>query len=53
MYRRKSWRSTPRRLGLTEAALDCWELAASQAVARPAYKEAIAHCEAAIRLCVS
>jgi len=37
--------------GMTEAALDSWELAASQAVARPAYKEAIAHCEAAIRLC--
>jgi predicted ATPase/adenylylsulfate kinase-like enzyme len=37
--------------GLNEKALDCWEQAGAEAVARPAYKEAIAHFGAAIRLC--
>jgi class 3 adenylate cyclase/predicted ATPase len=37
--------------GLVEKALDCWEQAAQEAIARPAYKEAIAHFGAAIRLC--
>jgi class 3 adenylate cyclase/predicted ATPase len=37
--------------GLNEKALDCWEQAGAEAVARPAYKEAIAHFRAAIRLC--
>lgn len=37
--------------GLTEKAIDCWQKAAAQAVARPAYKEAIAHLSQAIRLC--
>lgn len=37
--------------GLVEKALDYWEQAGAGAVARPAYKEAIAHFNAAIRLC--
>ncbi|MBA2964462.1 MULTISPECIES: AAA family ATPase [Ramlibacter] len=37
--------------GLTERALDHWEQAGAQALARPAYKEAIAHLEHAVRLC--
>jgi class 3 adenylate cyclase/predicted ATPase len=37
--------------GLVEKALDCWEQAGAEAVARPAYNEAIAHFTAAIRLC--
>jgi class 3 adenylate cyclase/tetratricopeptide (TPR) repeat protein len=37
--------------GLAERALDYWEQAAVQALARPAYKEAIASFESAIRLC--
>ena len=37
--------------GLTATAIDCWERAGEEAIARPAYKEAIAHLEAAIRLC--
>jgi tetratricopeptide (TPR) repeat protein len=36
--------------GLTERALDCWEQAGMQALARPAYKEAIASLEKGIRL---
>ena len=36
---------------LIEKALDHWEAAGQAAVARPAYKEAIAHLRAAIRLC--
>jgi predicted ATPase len=36
--------------GLTERALDCWEQAGMQALARPAYKEAIASLENGIRL---
>jgi tetratricopeptide (TPR) repeat protein len=37
--------------GLTERALDYWEQAGAQALARSAYKEAIASLENAIRLC--
>ena len=37
--------------GLLEKALDYWERAGTEAIARPAYKEAIAHFGAAIRLC--
>ena len=37
--------------GLTERALGYWERAGTQALARPAYKEALAHLENAIRLC--
>ena len=37
--------------GLAEKALNYWEQAGAQAIARPAYKEAIAHFGAAIRLC--
>jgi class 3 adenylate cyclase/tetratricopeptide (TPR) repeat protein/energy-coupling factor transporter ATP-binding protein EcfA2 len=37
--------------GLAAKAIDCWERAGQEAIARPAYKEAIAHLEAAIRLC--
>jgi class 3 adenylate cyclase/tetratricopeptide (TPR) repeat protein len=37
--------------GLTERALDYWESAGRQALLRPAYKEAIAHLENALRLC--
>jgi class 3 adenylate cyclase/tetratricopeptide (TPR) repeat protein len=37
--------------GLTERALDYWEQAGTQALARSAYKEAIASLENAIRLC--
>ncbi len=37
--------------GLAEKVLDCWEQAGAEAGARPAYKEAIAHFAAAIRLC--
>jgi len=37
--------------GLSERALDYWEQAGKQAVARPAYKEAIASFENAIRIC--
>jgi class 3 adenylate cyclase/tetratricopeptide (TPR) repeat protein len=37
--------------GLSERALDYWEQAGMQAMARPAYKEAIANLENAIRLC--
>lgn len=37
--------------GLLEKALDYWEQAGRQAVARPAYKEAIASFENGIRLC--
>lgn len=36
--------------GLTEKAIDCWRKAAEQAVAIPAYNEAIAHLNQAIRL---
>jgi len=36
--------------GLTEKAIGYWQKAAAQAVARPAYKEAIAHLNQAIRL---
>jgi class 3 adenylate cyclase/tetratricopeptide (TPR) repeat protein len=36
---------------LTAKALDCWEQAGMQALARPAYREAITHLENAIRLC--
>lgn len=36
--------------GLTGKAVDYWQKAAAQAVARPAYKEAIAHLHQAIRL---
>jgi class 3 adenylate cyclase/tetratricopeptide (TPR) repeat protein len=36
---------------LTQTAIDCWEKAGEEAMARPAYKEAIAHLDAAIRLC--
>ena len=37
--------------GQTATSIDCWERAGEEAIARPAYKEAIAHLEAAIRLC--
>jgi class 3 adenylate cyclase len=37
--------------GLTERALDYWEQAGMQALARPAYKEAIANLQNAVRLC--
>ena len=37
--------------GLIERALDYWEQAGTQALARPAYKEAIASLENAVRLC--
>jgi len=37
--------------GLTERALDYWEQAGTQALARPAYKEAIANLENGVRLC--
>jgi class 3 adenylate cyclase len=37
--------------GNAETALDYWEVAGVQAIARPAYKEAIAHFGGAIRLC--
>jgi predicted ATPase len=37
--------------GLTERALDYWEQAGTQALARPAYEEAIANLEHAIRVC--
>ena len=37
--------------GLTERALDYWEQAGAHALARPAYKEAIASLENAVRLC--
>jgi len=37
--------------GLIERALDYWEQAGTQALARPAYKEAIANLENAVRLC--
>ena len=37
--------------GLAAKAIDCWDRAGHEAIARPAYKEAIAHLEAAIRLC--
>ncbi|MET0794450.1 MAG: adenylate/guanylate cyclase domain-containing protein [Polyangiaceae bacterium] len=37
--------------GQTKTAIDCWDKAGEEAIARPAYKEAIAHLEAAIRLC--
>src|SRR6185295_14626844 len=37
--------------GLTERALDYWEQAGTQALARPAFKEAIASLENGIRLC--
>jgi class 3 adenylate cyclase len=37
--------------GLVNEALNYWERAGTQAISRPAYKEAIAHFEAAIRLC--
>ena len=37
--------------GLIERALDCWEQAGGRALARPAYQEAIASFENAIRLC--
>ena len=37
--------------GLNERALDYWEQAGTQALARPAYKEAIASLENGVRLC--
>jgi class 3 adenylate cyclase/predicted ATPase len=37
--------------GLAERALDYWERAGTQALARPAYKEAIASLENGVRLC--
>ena len=37
--------------GLAERALDYWEQAGTQALARPAYKEAIASLENGVRLC--
>ncbi len=37
--------------GLNEKAIGCWQKAAAQAAARPAYKEALAHLGQAIRLC--
>jgi tetratricopeptide (TPR) repeat protein len=37
--------------GRTAASIDFWQRAGEEAIARPAYKEAIAHLEAAIRLC--
>ena len=37
--------------GLAERSLDYWEQAGTRALARPAYKEAIAHMENGIRLC--
>jgi class 3 adenylate cyclase len=37
--------------GLTQRAIDYWEQAGTQALARPAYKEAIANLENALRLC--
>ena len=37
--------------GLAERALDYWEQAGTQALARPAYKEAIANLENGVRLC--
>ena len=37
--------------GLAERALDYWEQAGAQALARPAYKEAIASLENGVRLC--
>jgi len=37
--------------GLGARALDCWEQAGIRALARPAYKEAIASFESAIRVC--
>ncbi len=37
--------------GLIERALDYWEQAGTQAIARPAYKEAIASLENGVRLC--
>jgi predicted ATPase len=37
--------------GLTERALAYWEQAGTQALARPAYKEAIASLENGVRLC--
>jgi class 3 adenylate cyclase len=37
--------------GFAAKAIDCWERAGQEAIARPAYKEAIAHLKAAIRLC--
>lgn len=37
--------------GQTATSIDFWERAGEEAIARPAYKEAIAHLEAAIRLC--
>ena len=49
--RPRSWRSTPRPPARPQPAIDCWERAGEEAIARPAYKEAIAHLEAAIRLC--
>lgn len=39
--------------GLTERALDYWAQAGTQALARPAFKEAIANLENAVRLCRS
>jgi hypothetical protein len=37
--------------GVFAKAIDCWERAGQEAIGRPAYKEAIANLEAAIRLC--
>lgn len=37
--------------GLVQTAIDWWDKAAEEAIARPAYKEAVANLEAAIRLC--
>ena len=48
---RRSRRSMPRRLAFAERALDYWEQAGTQALARPAYKEAIANLENGVRLC--
>jgi class 3 adenylate cyclase/tetratricopeptide (TPR) repeat protein len=39
--------------GFTERAVDDWEEAGRQALARPAYKEAVAHLQNAIRLCAT
>lgn len=36
--------------GLAEKAIDCWQKAAAHAVAKPAYEEAIAHLNQALRL---
>ena len=37
--------------GQTATSIDFWERAGEEAILRPAYKEAIAHLEAALRLC--